>query len=158
MSMFSFVSLFSPIKRHFNSVFELDIDPSTKSTSCLEFPPAFVSFTRLILFDSEWDRSKAKGKPPRPKAELMTLKVMKKVLEQRLEEYATTLDVSFPVLSSDDVHYTYFRSSNKYTGRRTHDHVLLVNFLGQQAQCTYPQGGRETDITYPSEEAWRTVG
>ena len=83
-------------------MFELEIDPSKKSTSSLEFPPAFVSFTRLILFDSEWDRSKAKGKPPRPKAELTTLKVMKKVLERRLEEYATTLDVSFPVLSSDD--------------------------------------------------------
>ncbi len=27
---------------------------------------------------------------------------MKKVLERRLEEYAKTLDVSFPVLSSDD--------------------------------------------------------
>jgi SET domain-containing protein 6 len=108
MSMFLLALLFSFVKRHFNSVFELEIDPSTESISSLEFPPAFVSFTRLILFDFEWNRSKAKGKPPRAKAELMTLKVMKKVLEKRLEEYATTLDVSFPVLSSDDVHYTYF--------------------------------------------------
>lgn len=65
----------------------------------MEISPALVSFTRLILFDSEWDRSKAKGKPPRPKAELMTLRVMKKVLEKRLEDYNTTLDVSFLVMN-----------------------------------------------------------
>ncbi len=76
------------------SIFILEIDPSTKSFSSIEVPLSLLSFTRLILFDSEWERSKIKGKPPRPKLDVIALSVIKRALEKREEDYSTPLEVS----------------------------------------------------------------
>jgi hypothetical protein len=78
----------------------LEIDPSL---AALGLPPALVSFIRIILFDSEWDRSKNKGKPPKPRLDLVTLSVMKETLEKRLEDYQTTLQVGLS--DSGDAHF-----------------------------------------------------
>jgi len=72
------------------SVFVLEIDPDTSKT---EIPEAILAFTRLILFETEWERAKTKGKPPKAKADAQTLQVLKDVLRRRLEDYPTTLKV-----------------------------------------------------------------
>ena len=72
------------------SVFVLEIDPDT---SKVEIPEAILAFTRLILFETEWERAKTKGKPPKAKADAQTLQVLKDVLKRRLEDYPTTLKV-----------------------------------------------------------------
>jgi hypothetical protein len=95
-----------------SSVFVLEIDPSTKSLAVLDLPLILVSFIRIILFDSEWDRSKTKGKPPKPRIDLVTLNVMKKVLGTRLESYPTTLEVGSQQFLDSSAHLiTYNRKT-----------------------------------------------
>ena len=79
------------------SVFVLEIDPDTSKT---EIPEAILAFTRLILFETEWERAKTKGKPPKAKADAQTLQVLKDVLRRRLEDYPTILQVRIALSAS----------------------------------------------------------
>lgn len=124
-------------------MFDLEIDPYTESLAVLGLPPVLVSFIRIILYDSEWDRSKAKGKPPKPKMDPIILVIMKKVLEKRLEDYQTSLEVGFSKFSTLLLYLPSFNLS----GRRDETHIKL-DTLAQQAKCTYRKNWRKTNITH----------
>lgn len=69
------------------STFEFDLD--------LEYPDAALSITRLLLLsDAEWEKVQGKGKPPKPKADAEVLGLLAKVIENRLGQYPTSLEVS----------------------------------------------------------------
>ncbi|KIM45375.1 hypothetical protein M413DRAFT_442044 [Hebeloma cylindrosporum] len=72
-----------------DDVFVLEA-PST-STS-IELPPALLSFTQLIQSEAEWERAKSKGKLPKPKANIDTLKIIQEALARRSKAYPTTLE------------------------------------------------------------------
>ncbi|KAF9527317.1 hypothetical protein CPB83DRAFT_768637 [Crepidotus variabilis] len=82
-----------------DDVFILEIDDENPATlESLDIP---IAFARLILHDDEWERAKAKGKPPKPKLEEHTLRVLKEALERRLQDYATTLEDDERLLTLD---------------------------------------------------------
>ena len=65
-------------------------------TDC-ELPDEFVSFERLLLLSKdEWAKVAKKSKLPKPKADESTLTIAVDVLEKRLKEYRTTIEVRSP--------------------------------------------------------------
>jgi SET domain-containing protein 6 len=60
----------------------------------LELPEAMISFIRLLLLPTgEWERVKDKGKTPKSKIDRQLLSIIMSVLQKRLEEYPTSLEV-----------------------------------------------------------------
>ncbi|KAG6891484.1 hypothetical protein C0992_005622 [Termitomyces sp. T32_za158] len=58
----------------------------------LELPALLVSFIRLLLLDKdEWESTKTKGKPPKPKIDAPVLGIVVELLDARLKAYPTTL-------------------------------------------------------------------
>ncbi|CAA7261815.1 unnamed protein product [Cyclocybe aegerita] len=80
-----------------DDVFVLEIDPDSSE---LEIPPPMLSFTRLILFQAEWERAKSKSKPPKPTMDMQTLSVLVAVLERRLQAYDTSLEADESILNT----------------------------------------------------------
>ena len=72
------------------SIFVLEAPPTP---SALEIPVALLAFARLIRSQAEWERAKSKGKLPKPKADVDTLRVIQEALGRRLKVYPTTLEV-----------------------------------------------------------------
>lgn len=72
------------------SVFVLEA-PSTPTS--VELPPVLLAFAQLIHSQTEWERAKSKGKLPKPKADIDTLKIIQEALARRSEAYPTTLEV-----------------------------------------------------------------
>lgn len=69
--------------------------------SDLEVPLALVALIRLLrLTTDEWEKAVAKDKVPKPKLDDTVLTVVRAVLEHRLKEYPSSLDVctSIPFL------------------------------------------------------------
>ena len=63
-------------------------------TDC-ELPEELVSLERLLLLSKEeWAKTAKKSKLPKPKVDVDVLTVAIDVLEARLKEYPTSLDVS----------------------------------------------------------------
>lgn len=59
--------------------------------SDLELPLELISLVRLLLLPlDEWRKTRDKGKPPKPKADLETLNIIHDVLDRRLKGYPTT--------------------------------------------------------------------
>jgi N-lysine methyltransferase SETD6 len=61
----------------------------------LALPDGLVSFVRLLLLDAaEWSKTRDKGKVPKPKpVDGPVLRILAVVLEKRLSEYSTSLEV-----------------------------------------------------------------
>ncbi|KAK0242096.1 SET-domain protein [Armillaria nabsnona] len=70
----------------------------------LEIPPALISLIKLLSFSSdEWRKVRGKGKPPKPKLDSATVDIIKDVLDQRLQQYPTSLQLD--VILFDPVSY-----------------------------------------------------
>jgi SET domain-containing protein 6 len=62
----------------------------------MQLPDALVSLVRLLMLErAEWGKVRAKGRPPRPQADATVLRVVEKVLVERLGIYHTNVKVSF---------------------------------------------------------------
>ena len=62
-------------------------------TNCIP-PSELVSFIRLLSMTAdEWEKTKTKTKIPKAKADVEILSCIAEVLEARLAEYATTIEV-----------------------------------------------------------------
>ncbi|PPR01715.1 hypothetical protein CVT24_001591 [Panaeolus cyanescens] len=66
-----------------DDVFVLDYD---------ELPQDFISFTRLVMNDSEWQKARSKERPPKPTIDKETLEIIQRVLTKRTSLYPTTLN------------------------------------------------------------------
>ena len=67
-------------------------------TDC-ELPDEFVSFGRLLLLSKdEWAKTAKKSKLPKPRVDKDLLTIAIEVLENRLKEYSTTIDVKLDLL------------------------------------------------------------
>ncbi|KAK0455504.1 SET-domain protein [Desarmillaria tabescens] len=68
----------------------------------LEIPPALISLIKLLSFSSdEWRKVRGKGKPPKPKLDSATVDIIKDVLDQRLQQYPTSLQDDEMALSGE---------------------------------------------------------
>ncbi|KAK0476718.1 SET-domain protein [Armillaria novae-zelandiae] len=68
----------------------------------LEIPPALISLIKLLSFSSdEWRKVRGKGKPPKPKLDSATVDIIKDVLNQRLQQYPTSLQDDEIALSGE---------------------------------------------------------
>lgn len=68
----------------------------------LEIPPALISLIKLLSFSSdEWRKVRGKGKPPKPQLDSATVDIIKDVLDQRLQQYPTSLQDDEIALSGD---------------------------------------------------------
>jgi N-lysine methyltransferase SETD6 len=93
------------------SVFDLDME--------LNVPPALISFIRLLQLSEEaWENVRDKGKPPKPKIDAEILENVKQVLEQRMREYQSDLQVSCMWLtwmtSTLTINLPFPRRTNQY--------------------------------------------
>lgn len=71
------------------STFILDYD--------FQVPTVMISFTKLLrLSEREWAKVREKSKPPKPKLEGPLYDILILVIERRLEEYPTSLEVINP--------------------------------------------------------------
>ena len=62
-------------------------------TDC-ELPSDFISFTHLLLqSQSDWEKTRAKDKVPKATLDTDVISVAIEVLEQRLSEYPTAIEV-----------------------------------------------------------------
>lgn len=69
-----------------DSVFILDSD--------LELPLALISLTHLLLLPGdEWEKLKAKGKPPKPKVDKAVFAIARDVITTCAEAYPTKISV-----------------------------------------------------------------
>jgi SET domain-containing protein 6 len=72
----------------FCSTFEFDLE--------LDYPEAVLSIVRLFLLsEPEFEKAQTKGKPPKPKADGEVLAILQKVIQGKLKEYPTSIEV-FP--------------------------------------------------------------
>lgn len=86
-----------------DSVFILDSD--------LELPPALISLTRLLLLPGdEWEKLKAKGKPPKPKVDNVVLAIVRDVITTCVEVYPTKISVREALPSAAKTILTSFPS------------------------------------------------
>lgn len=103
MSMFHFplpFRIYAELPCFHDSIFILDSD--------LELPQALVSFIHLLLLPGdEWEKLKAKSKPPKPKVDNEVLAIARDVITMRLEVYPTKISVR-ETLSSAATILTYF--------------------------------------------------
>lgn len=61
-----------------------------------------MSFVRLLLLpQAEWDKARCKGRLPKAKIEAPILMVAAEVLEKRLSEYRTTIEVCHTSFNGD---------------------------------------------------------
>jgi len=68
------------------SIFVLDYD--------FQVPTVMISFTKLLLLsEREWVKVREKSKPPKPKLEGPLYDLLILVIERRLAEYPTSLEV-----------------------------------------------------------------
>ena len=57
-------------------------------------PDELISFVRLLSMPKvEWERTRDKGKFPKPKTDIDVLRIAEIVLRKRLEDYKTSLNV-----------------------------------------------------------------
>lgn len=102
----------------------------------LGLPEPFVSLARLLLLpESEWEKAKDKGKPPKPKTDGLVLSLILHVVRRRLEEYPTTLEVrnASPTTSSSFAEFFYCSLTQRYylkSYRWTRD-MQLSSVLGR---------------------------
>ena len=81
-------------------------------TDC-EVPPELVSLARLLLQPkAEWEKTKAKGKLPKPAMDATVGAIAIDVLQKRLKEYPTSIEVS-PIIHC--VFYIFFNDSYRRT-------------------------------------------
>lgn len=60
-----------------------------------ELPEGLISLLRLLLLSPEdWQRANIQNKPPKPKLDVQSAEAGIAVLQHRLAEYPTTLEVS----------------------------------------------------------------
>jgi len=70
----------------YRSIFTLDYD--------FEVPAVMISFTKLLLLsERECEKVREKSKPPKPKLEGPLHDILSSIIERRLAEYPTTLEV-----------------------------------------------------------------
>ncbi|GBE80467.1 SET domain-containing protein [Sparassis crispa] len=82
---------------------EADDDTFVILTDC-QLPNELVSFVRLLfLSQQEWEKTRAKSKLPKPKVDSVVLSVVMQVLERRLREYPTTIEVDEALLAPGTV-------------------------------------------------------
>lgn len=68
-------------------------------TDC-ELPPELVSLARLLLQPkAEWEKTKSKGKLPKPTMDATIGSIAIDVLQRRLKEYSTSIEVSLIMLT-----------------------------------------------------------
>ena len=59
-----------------------------------QVPTVMISFTKLLLLlEREWTKVREKSRPPKPKLEGPLYDILILVIERRLEEYPTSLEV-----------------------------------------------------------------
>ncbi|KAF7967425.1 hypothetical protein HWV62_19045 [Athelia sp. TMB] len=97
----------------------------------LDIPEAMVSLIRLLLLTAdEWERIRAKGKPPKAKLDADVLLLVSQVLHRRLQEYATTLEADTMILaqniSNNKRHAVIVRVGEKALLHRAITKVQLV--------------------------------
>jgi N-lysine methyltransferase SETD6 len=81
-----FSCLISVDTKHHSSVFTLETNYA--------LPDELVSLIRLLLMPGvEWEKTKGKGKLPKPKMDNVVLQIAESVLKKLLENYKTTLEV-----------------------------------------------------------------
>jgi SET domain-containing protein 6 len=51
----------------------------------------------LVSPDSEWEKARDKGKPPKPKIDPQVLSLILPVLRRRLEQYPTSFEVGYSI-------------------------------------------------------------
>lgn len=62
----------------------------------LKPPDLLVSFARLLqLPPNDWRTTREKSKLPKPRMDVLTSEICKNVLQARLREYSTTLEVGY---------------------------------------------------------------
>ena len=67
-------------------------------TDC-ELPPEMVSLARLLLQQkADWEKTKSKGKVPKPTMDATIATIVMDVLQRRLKEYPTSIEVSLSAL------------------------------------------------------------
>lgn len=70
-----------------DSVFVLEMDYA--------IPDSFISLVKLLTGAAQdWDKARDKGKPPRPKMDAQVVRIAISVLEARLAQYPTSVEVS----------------------------------------------------------------
>ncbi|KAF9050042.1 hypothetical protein BJ165DRAFT_1455980 [Panaeolus papilionaceus] len=67
-----------------------------------EIPQDFISFTRLMMNQSEWEKAQNKERPPKPTIDKATLEVIQAVLIKRLSQYPTTLQDDEELFSNSE--------------------------------------------------------
>ncbi|KAJ7594459.1 SET domain-containing protein [Mycena floridula] len=68
--------------------------------SSLEVPSALISLTRLLLMDAaDWQKARDASKLPKPKLDDQVSRIIKQVLDKRLAEYPTILQVDEQLLA-----------------------------------------------------------
>lgn len=82
----------------FRTLFGVDPAKRVHSTFVLgydhEIPKVMTSFAKLLLLpENEWEKVREKSKPPKPKLEGVLCDILISVIENRLAEYPTTLEV-----------------------------------------------------------------
>ena len=54
-----------------------------------------ISFTKLLFLPTaEWEKARDKGKPPKPKLDVVCSTTLQDVIERRMKSYPTSLEVS----------------------------------------------------------------
>lgn len=60
----------------------------------LDLPEAFISLIRLLLLSqTEWEKARNKGKPPKAKIDAEVVAIAENALLSRLNEYPTSIEV-----------------------------------------------------------------
>jgi hypothetical protein len=83
----------------------------------LEIPPSIISIIRLLLLlDEEWEKTREKAKPPKPKMDAVVLTVLHEVLQRKLKEYPTSIQVRdlLPLVYRKRRIHIYTRMTNSY--------------------------------------------
>ena len=91
MSAYSLHTL--TITYHLDPLLSVFVLEASSTPTSVELPPVLLSFAQLIRSQAEWERAKSKGKPPKPKADIDTLKIIQETLTRRSKVYPTTLEV-----------------------------------------------------------------
>ena len=76
-----------------NSLLSVFVLEAPSAPTSVELPPVLLAFAQLIHSQAEWERTKSKGKLPKPKANIDTLKIIQEALTRRSKAYPTTLEV-----------------------------------------------------------------
>jgi len=81
---------------------EADDDVFVVRTDC-QLPDELVSFVRLLFLpQQEWEKTRKKGKLPKPAVDTQVLSVAAQVLEKRLREYPSSIEEDEALLANAD--------------------------------------------------------